>query len=228
MKLRAARILANVVLLEILLLALMPPPAPTAAGSCVNHYWAATQENSGTYYGSRGVSLTVNAQVTGSENNFFVNSTFVWKDSYNYAEVGWTWHGGWSTPRMFVTSNKAGSVFHAHYSEVTVSSAHTYRTNALPGTTTWVFYGDSTQLTNRGLGWNKGTAGAQQERYYACDTPDSSHWYNLARADSGANFGSWTSLGSRNDNDPDYCMDKVSNTDFYTRRTGHASCDISS
>lgn len=212
-------------LIEVITLGSGTIAAPASAGTSSGHYWAAVQEG-GNHYGSKGSSSAQNAQVTGSSNNFFVNSTFVYKDSSNYAEVGWTWHGGDTAPQFFYTSNKNGVVNHGHGVTIGVGSSHTYRTNVLPNSFTWVFYGDSTQLTSRSLSFTNAKPGAQQERNNACDTPDISHWWSLQRSNSNANFSSWTSLSKRQDNDPDYCLDKVSQTEFYVRRTGSSACDL--
>lgn len=212
-----------------LVLGYMGTGSPASAGTCSGHYWAAVQDGSGNYYGAKGWNSTQDAQVTGSVNNFFVNSTWVRKDSNNYAEIGWTWHGGWSSPKVFVTAKEDGNpTFHKHYQSLGVYTGHLYRTNVLPATYTWVFYVDGTKLPDdQNLNFTNGTTGAQQERYYACDNPNISHWWSLERADSGANFSAWTSLVKHRDDDPDYCLDRISDTEFYVRRVGSPSCDLS-
>jgi hypothetical protein len=213
---------------EIVALGVFAKVPPVQASTCSGHYWTAVQQGTKRYYGSKGINSTQNAQVTGSSNNFFVNSTAIVSDSDNYAEVGWTWHGGDSAPQFFWSIEDGGVYSHGHGAILGINTVHTYKVNNLPGGTVWLFYGDSTQLTTKTLVFNKGRTVAQQERNNACDNAPISHWWNLEKASSGGVFSPWIVLTKRKDDDPDYCLDKLGNTEFYVRRTGSTLCDLSS
>lgn len=215
-------------LVEIIALGILMETTPIQASTCNGHYWTAVQHHTKRFYGSKGINSTQNAQVTGSSNNFFVNSISVFFDSDNYAEVGWTWHGGDSVPQYFWSSKKDGVYSHGHGATLGINTVHTYRVNNLPGNYVWLFYGDSTQLTTKTLTFTRGRVIAQQERNNACDNPSISHWWSLERAGSGGVFSPWTVLTKRKDDDPDYCLDKINIVEFYVRRTGSPACDLSS
>lgn len=202
--------------------------APVAQATCSGHLFAQASEQSGFYYGSKGNTFVENATGEGDVQSWWVNSTFVIVDANNYVEVGWTWHGGSPKATHFISTMDMGSCFHQHYGEVETGSFHGYRTNHLPQSGgTWVFYADDSWLAQRSLNFTNATAGAMQERQNRCNYPDGILWDGLQRADSGANFSSWTNLGLRRDDDPDYCINKLSDIAFETLRVGDPNCDLS-
>ena len=107
------RILGIALLLEVIVVAALLMPAATGtaeAGTCTGHYWSAAIDDTGSdFYGASGSSKVQNASVTGSSSNFFVNSTWVQYDGDNYAEVGWIWRGGWSSPKMMAVWSYDGN-----------------------------------------------------------------------------------------------------------------------
>ena len=69
-----------------------------------------------------------------------------------------------------------------------------------------------------------GDAGAQQERNNACDTPDESHWWSLKRRATISTPSDWVDLESWLEDDPDYCLNEISNTEFKVKKGPGTSC----
>ena len=215
--------------MEVIVVALLLMPAvtrPVEAGTCTGHYWsAANDDTANTYYGAYGSNTTQDASVTGSSNNFFVNSTWIRYDAENYAEVGWIWRGGWTSPKAFAAWNDQGNEGNQSFNTLTVDTDHYFETRRQSSSsTTWYWYADGSLKRSGILSQGHGTVGAQQERNNACDNPDESHWWLLQRMATFSTYTDWGDLDLWTEDDPDYCLNEISDTEFKVEKGSGSSC----
>lgn len=223
------RVLGMALLLEVIVIGILLMPAATGtaeAGTCTGHYWSAANDDSGNgFYGAKGTSKVQYTPIPGSSNKFFVNSTWVQYNPDNYAEVGWIWRGGWGSPRMMAVWSDEGEWEVEYFNTLSVNGSYNFEVRR-PSTSShqWKWYlGNSLKKTQEII-MGHGTAGAQQERNYACDFPDESHWWTLKRRATISTLSNWVDLDVWLEDDPDYCLNEISNTEFKVKKGPGTTC----
>jgi hypothetical protein len=147
-----------------------------------------------------------------------VSSLYVWQhpDGYNLAEIGWVWRGYREDhPHFFGAYEIRGSYYSIIFSDAPKGTNHYYTVRNVSGSNNWRWYIDGVLKWEVNLGgWKQGYALAASERW---DEKDSnySHFWNLRKRDSSGNWYNWTNLQVYVDTDPDYWLNKVSNTECY-------------
>ena len=223
------RVLGMALLLEVIVIAvlLMPVAAGIAeAGTCTGHYWSEANDDTGRgFYGASGTSKVQDASVTGSSDNFFVNSTWVQYNEDNYAEVGWIWRGGWSDPKMMAVWSERGTWDVEYFNTLSVDGSYSFEVRR-PSTSSrqWKWYLGNSLKKTRELSIGHGYVGAQQERNNACDNPDESHWWALKKRETTDTLTDWGDLEIWLETDPDYCLHEISNTQFKVKKGSGSSC----
>ena len=146
-------------------------------------------------------------------------------DSNNYAEVGWWWRGGWTSPKVLVVWSDRGDWDSESFNTLTVNSTHWFKVRRSSASSmTWKWYADGSLKKSRTLSLGHGAVSAQQERNNACDNPDESHWWGRMRMSTIPTYTDWGDLDLRIENDPDYCLDEVSNTEFKVKKGAGSTC----
>lgn len=223
------RNLGILLILEVVLFAALLMFASTSkveAVTCTGQYWSAVEDaTADDYYGAYGASRIQDASVTGSENHFFVNSTWVQYDEGNWVEVGWIWRGGWSSPKEMAVWSNRGRWYVKYYDTLTTGASQSFEVRrASSSSRKWKWYAGGDLKKSLTLLMRNGIAGAQQERYYACDNPDESHWWNLKRMATIGTRSSWGDMVIFLEDDPDYCINEISNTEFKVQKGSGSSC----
>ena len=88
----------------------------------------------------------------------------------------------------------------------------------------WTWYLANSLKKTKALDFGEGEAGAQQERWNICDDPDESHWWARKRRTSLNSLGSWVDLEIWREDDPDYCLAELSNTQFKVQKGPGTPC----
>ena len=222
------RVLGMALMLEVIMIAvlLMPASAGSAeAGTCTGQFWSAAHDGSAhDFYGAKGTSKVQNTPIAGSSSKFFVNSTWVQEDADNYAEVGWIWRGGWGSPKMMAVWSKDGVWDVAYYNTLSVNGSYNFEVRRASASNQWKWYLANSLKKTKALDFGEGEAGAQQERWNICDNPDESHWWALKRRTSLNSLGSWVDLELWREDDPDYCLDEISNTQLKVKKGPGTTC----
>ena len=202
-----ALLFATEVLVVVALFSITTRPASAIPGPCEGHVRVAGADPGGPhYFGAYGVNTTSDANATSTVDDFFVNSTSVWHDPLNYAEVGWIWRGTWTSPRAFIAWADDVHELYDDFDPLTVVSTHVWQVNRRTATsTTWDFYKDAQPLDSKILPLQQGWVGAQQERNFACNNSDGTLWYDLGKADSQIILYFWDGMFEAQDNDDYYC-----------------------
>ncbi len=223
------RVLSMALLLEVVVLGIILLPAATGtaeAGTCTGHYWSAANDDSGSgFYGASGTSKVQFTPVPGNSSKFFVNSTWIQYDADHYAEVGWIWRGGWGSPKMMAVWSEYGNWDVEYFNTLSVNGSYSFAVRRMSTTShQWKWYLGNSVKKTEDLIMGHGDAGAQQERYNACDTPDESHWWSLKRRAAISTLTSWEDLEIWREDDPDYCLNEISNTEFKVKKGSGTSC----
>ena len=146
-----------------------------------------------------------------------VSSLYVYKNSYYMAEVGWCWHVGFASPNYFAAWKTNGYYYEKHFSLASPGTNHYYTVRNVSGTTKWRWYVDGVyQNLEVDLGFQKGISLVSSERNSGDET-NYSHFWNLRKRDSAGNWYYWSNLQLREDNDPEYRLNKISNTECYVQ-----------
>lgn len=165
-------------------------------------------------YGTNGYNYVMSSATIYS---LHVSSLYVYKDAYNFAEVGWCWHVGMASPNSFRAYKKAGYYAEKHFSLAPKGTNHYYTVRNVSGTTKWRWYVDGTyQNWEFDLGFNKGMSLVSSERNNGDET-NYSHFWNLRKRDSAGNWYYWTNLQEHEDKDPEYRLNIISNTECYVQ-----------
>ena len=223
------RNLGILLLLEIVLffaLLMLAKADPAEAATCTGQYWSAVKDaTADDYYGAYGASRVQDAAVTGSENHFFVNSTWVQYDGRNWAEVGWIWRGGWSSPREMAVWSSNGNWYVQYFDTLTTGASQSFEVRRdSDSSRIWKWYAGGDLKKSLWLLMRDGIAGAQQERNDACDNTDESHWWNLKRMETIGTRSNWGDMVIFREDDPDYCINEISNTEFKVKKGSGKSC----
>ena len=223
------KVLAYALFVElVIVVALILPHTPRVeAGTCSDHYWESTKDATSTkYYGAYGYATVQDASVQAGSTSFFVNSTSIRYNDDEWAEVGWRWAGDESNARAFVAWSKRGKWGFETFQTLATGTHHYFETRRQSNSSTqWNWYVDGVLKKSLELPRLKsGVVVAQQERYNVCDNVTESHWWSLRRMNSGGSYSWWDDLVEDYTNDPDYCVHKISNTEFKTPKTGNPNC----
>ena len=217
-------LLVEVVLFAALLM--LAATSPAEAGTCTGHYWSAVRDDtSDEYYGAYGASRIQDVSVAGSDSDFFVNSTWVQYDADNWVEVGWIWRGGWSSPREMAVWSNRGTWYVKYFDTLTAGASQSFEVRSVSDPPReWKWYAGGDFKKSLILLMRYGIVGAQQERNNVCDNTDESHWWNLKRMATIGTRSNWGDMAIFREDDPDYCIDEISNTEFKVRKGSGKSC----
>ncbi len=223
------RFLGVVFVLEVILLAVLlvfAAGTSVEAGTCNGHYWSAVEDETlNAYYGAYGANRIQDASVEGSDDKFFVNSTWVVYNADNFAEVGWIWRGGWNGPREMTVWATDGDWDVDYHDTLTVGTSQSFETRRVSSSgSVWKWYAGGDLKKTKTLDMGHGNVGAQQERNYACDNVEESHWWGLQRMKSIGTRSDWEDMNITQESDPDYCIDSLSDTAFKVRKGSGTSC----
>ncbi|MEW6772221.1 MAG: hypothetical protein AB1330_12695 [Bacillota bacterium] len=150
-----------------------------------------------------------------------VSSLYVWQHEprgYRFTEVGWSFQKGVGEPRFFAAWKGNGLYESADLGLAPRGTNHYYSVRNVSGTDYWRWYLDGIFKIERYV-WNfrQGYTVVSSE-HSAPDETNYSHFWSLKRRDSAGNWNYWTNLSLYEDNDPDYYLNKVSNTECYVQR----------
>lgn len=168
-----------------------------------------------TAYGINGYSyLPTNLSV----NTLHVSSLYVWQmpDGYNMVEGGWAIEPpSFQKYYHFAAWQKNGVYYLRELADAATGSWHYYTVRNVTGTNDWKWHvnGQVLWITNMG-GWKYGTVLTASERDSYGDS-NWSHFKGLRKRDSSGNYYYWTNLTQWFDTDPDYRLNKISNTEHY-------------
>ncbi|MEW6448058.1 MAG: hypothetical protein AB1426_08220 [Bacillota bacterium] len=152
--------------------------------------------------------------------SFHVSSLYVDHNGtgYNFAEVGWCVHRTLLGRSLyaFCAYSLDGNYTHRHYGGlISYNSNHDWTVRHYSGTY-WRWYLDGSELATVDLKgkFTYGYSLASSERNNSGDT-NYSHFWGLQDRNSSGVWYSWSNLSQWKDNDPDYRLNKVSNTECY-------------
>lgn len=126
------------------------------------------------------------------------------------------WYASWSKPKFFAAWAVGGWQHIQHFEEATPGTNHYYTVRNVSGTNYWRWYVDGVykNLQVDLEGFRYGYAMVSSERN-SLDETNYSHFWGLRKRDSAGNWYYWSYLPSTpySDNDPEYDLTKVSNTE---------------
>lgn len=143
-----------------------------------------------------------------------VSSMYVYDndtDGDNFIEVGWVKLNGWSSPKFFAAWSSNGN-YNQEYLGTASSGNHSYKVELVNGV--WYWYVDGTLKNQELVGnYTSGVSMASSERNASGDTNYSHFWGMKFKYNS--TWYNWTNLNQCMDNDPDYYLNKINNTECY-------------
>lgn len=177
----------------------------------------ATRNNS---YGTSGSNYVMSAPALA---DFHVNSVYVMDSNnpiINHAEVGWVWMDGDTYPYNFAAWYDNGYYGAVGLADITTPGTnHTFRVKNVLNTNRWNYYYDGTQVYWRtySTAYRKGNSVCSAERNALGDS-NYGHFWGLSQMNSGGTWSNWTNLVNFVDNDPNYYLNKISNTECYMQQ----------
>jgi len=144
-----------------------------------------------------------------------------WGSAYNHAEVGWAKSPprGWTNPRFFVAYVDNGTYGEYSVGNAPLDSNHNYKVHNVLGTNVWKFYVDGTKKYERAYdNYQKGVTMCSSERDSISGDTNYSHFWSLKWMNSSGTWSYWSDLGRYIDNDPDYYLNEISNTECYMQQ----------
>jgi len=135
----------------------------------------------------------------------------------NHREVGWVKLVDWENPKFFAAWTDNGIYGQQLFNDASPNSNHSYKVQNILGTKDWQFYVDGTlklSKTNFTQTWTHGISVCSSERNDLGDT-NYSHFWSLKYMNSNGTLYSWTDLRPGTDNDPEYYLEKYSDTECY-------------
>ncbi len=186
---------------------------------------AVAPQVNGTFYGNSGYNTTTDPTVcddTIYRESAWVNSIYVHEDQTDGVEIGWV--KGPDRGLVFFGVRVMGGVYTEHlYGPVSPSTSHTDKlvSEVVAGDRRWKYIVDGSVKEIWGHHFVAGSAiRAAQERHSLQDSSyGNTHYWTLKYADSSRSFHPWPNWTTVGDGDPDYASCKVSNTEFWVKRS---------
>jgi hypothetical protein len=168
-------------------------------------------------YGTFGYNHVENPTVTSAH----VSSLYVYdsaNNGYNDAENGWVKEAGWSGPDFFAAWFDQGIYNLQLFQSAPINTDHYYMVVNTIGTNQFTWYIDGTQKYSRTFtNYSHGTSLASSERA-ALGDDNWSHFWDLQEvgvSNGKGNWYLWSNLQQHMNNDPNYHLSIVSNTECY-------------
>ena len=138
---------------------------------------------------------------------------------YNHAETGWAKSPpeGWTNPSFFVAWVDNGTYGVSLIGDAPLDSNHNYKVQNVLGTNKWRYYVDGTQKLERtySTSYRCGMTVCSSERNTTSGDTNYSHFWALRWMNSSGTWSNWSDLRQFMDNDPDYDLNKISNTECF-------------
>ncbi len=156
--------------------------------------------------------------------NCHVNSIFVHEEQTlnpNAVECGWyckTVGGIRQQPKFFGVWTIEGVYHQTDFENASYDSNHSFEIQNVLGTNWWRWYIDGVQKLAIDMGgWKYGTSRANSERQNLNET-NYAHFWNLRSKNSQGYYYDWSNLQKHAvSNDPQYILNKISNTECYVQ-----------
>lgn len=201
-------------LIIVSVLTLFIAPAMPAVAST---QWVQAYQATGIWYGCY-ASNYVMQNPTVQPSSWKVNSVYCTRaDGRSFTESGWVKYGWDSSIWHFVAWKNNGVYEDIDFETVTPGTNHTYGVRWMSDTTKWRFYIDC--VTRHEQLVPDITSAISATNAETHDTGDSNygHWWNLQYWDkNAAQWKLWTDLQQYTDNDPNYNLREVSNTECFS------------
>ncbi|MBE0448689.1 MAG: hypothetical protein IBX64_11450 [Actinobacteria bacterium] len=206
-------VVRSIVVILVLTLSIAPALPAVAATQWVQAYQA-----TGIWYGVYS-SNYVMQNPTVQPSSWKVNAVFCTRfDGRSFTEVGWVKYGWDSHIWHFVAWKNNGVYDDRDFGTVTPGTNHTYGVRWMADTTKWRFYIDGVARHDQLVPDITSAIVATNAETH--DTADSNygHWWSLQYWDkNAAQWKLWTDLRQYKDNDPNYNLRKVTNTECYSQ-----------
>lgn len=136
---------------------------------------------------------------------------------YNCCEIGWVWRASVDEPRFFGVYTRNGYIFEYDFGAAPRGTNHSYSIRNVTGTSGWIWYVDGVRKMTVGLLFTNGYSCASSERMELKES-NYSHFWSLSKRNSTGTWYSWSNLSVLSDNDPNYYLNKISNTECYVQQ----------
>lgn len=137
-----------------------------------------------------------------------------------FAEVGWCSEivSGSRKVRFFGARMYGGMYYDLHFQDAPLGTNHFYTVRHISGSEDWGFWVDGVlKGREKMLGWKSGWSTASSERGNTSDT-NYSHFWGLQSRNSSATWYNWSNLEELTDNDPNYYLNKISDTEVFMQQ----------